>query len=381
MPYANVPKAQWGKMDSCVARVMKDQKGLTKNRAIAICHKSVVGGERDISSTGIVPVAMPIRAVPGEPGRYQGYAVRFTNAGERDLYGTWFDGDTDYCLDYYAEWPWLHQHGRHSKVGARRVGTWDEFGVDDTGVFVKGELNAGERYREALEVLLSEEVLYTSSQALSSMVKVGPDGHVEIWPIGEVSSTVSPADYRGQPISAAAERAVAILSEQPTDRDGGGSMTAKDKVLKFVDQIFGEDDDEPAADADVDGDVESGEPGEGEGEETRAITVEDVVAEVAKALPLATFRDAIEAIDKTVQELAARLEAMEQHTSQTEAERVKSFASGEDWLSQLFVASRDAEPVKSDGKDAEGEVLSDGGDGKPLGDQETVWGRLNDPAA
>jgi hypothetical protein len=40
MPYANVPKSMWGKMDDCVAKVKAKGKG--KN-AYAICYASVVG--------------------------------------------------------------------------------------------------------------------------------------------------------------------------------------------------------------------------------------------------------------------------------------------------------------------------------------------------
>jgi hypothetical protein len=40
MPYANIPKPLWGKMDDCVAQVKKKGKG--KN-AYAICYASVVG--------------------------------------------------------------------------------------------------------------------------------------------------------------------------------------------------------------------------------------------------------------------------------------------------------------------------------------------------
>lgn len=42
MPYGNVPKSLTGKMDRCVQRVMRQ--GKSKSSAIAICHKSVVGG-------------------------------------------------------------------------------------------------------------------------------------------------------------------------------------------------------------------------------------------------------------------------------------------------------------------------------------------------
>jgi hypothetical protein len=42
MPYSNVPKHLWPKMERCVAHVKSQGDG--KN-AYAICYKSVVGGE------------------------------------------------------------------------------------------------------------------------------------------------------------------------------------------------------------------------------------------------------------------------------------------------------------------------------------------------
>lgn len=42
MPYGNVPKNLWDKMDRCVEDVQEEQ-GVSKERAIAICHSSIVG--------------------------------------------------------------------------------------------------------------------------------------------------------------------------------------------------------------------------------------------------------------------------------------------------------------------------------------------------
>lgn len=42
MPYSNVPKSMWPKMERCVAQVKKSGKG--KN-AYAICYASVVGSD------------------------------------------------------------------------------------------------------------------------------------------------------------------------------------------------------------------------------------------------------------------------------------------------------------------------------------------------
>ena len=45
MPYNNVPKGEWGKMDKCVKDVMAGDKSLGKQSAIAICHESIVTGK------------------------------------------------------------------------------------------------------------------------------------------------------------------------------------------------------------------------------------------------------------------------------------------------------------------------------------------------
>ena len=41
MPYDNVPKSLWGKMDRCVAQVKAKGGGVDP---YAVCYKSVVGG-------------------------------------------------------------------------------------------------------------------------------------------------------------------------------------------------------------------------------------------------------------------------------------------------------------------------------------------------
>lgn len=41
MPYSNVPKPLWGKMDDCITKVKG--KGHSEKEAVAICYTSVVG--------------------------------------------------------------------------------------------------------------------------------------------------------------------------------------------------------------------------------------------------------------------------------------------------------------------------------------------------
>jgi hypothetical protein len=368
MPYANVPESKWGKMDRCVERVMANQPDLTKSRAVAICHKSVMGDDDERGFRTTV-VAIPIREIPGRPGRYRAYAVRFTGPEERDAYGTYFDAQTDYRLDYYEKWPWLHHHGRHSKIGPRKVGVWDERGIDEQGVFVEGEMDAHARYKEALQTLIGEQILFTSSQALSSMVRVAEDGHMELWPIGEVSSTVTPADYRQSPISAAAMRAIEVLN---SDRDGGQTMPDEKKTagqqflaglanLLGVDVTFpgataeGADDTPPEANVASAEERITPEPAAGEPQERKPMTLDDVATRVGEQLELPAFRIAIEKLDGAVKGLTERLKAVEeiaQKVGATEPARVQEFLEGPEWLSKLFVGSRDADPVSKAEADA-----------------------------
>ena len=45
MPYNNLPRSSWGKMDSCVSRVQKT--GKSKDAAIAICYNSIKGSKKE----------------------------------------------------------------------------------------------------------------------------------------------------------------------------------------------------------------------------------------------------------------------------------------------------------------------------------------------
>jgi len=56
MPYTNVPESQWGEMDNCKQKVM-DEQGYSEERAIAICHASIVEGKelKELIATETTP--------------------------------------------------------------------------------------------------------------------------------------------------------------------------------------------------------------------------------------------------------------------------------------------------------------------------------------
>ena len=51
----------WGKMDQCVKKVMAENPGYGKEKAIAICHSSVVGKKKEATVRDIIEEEIGIR--------------------------------------------------------------------------------------------------------------------------------------------------------------------------------------------------------------------------------------------------------------------------------------------------------------------------------
>lgn len=371
-------KKQWvstanSALSRCEAGKVKPQGGESCDAyAIKVANSAV---SRSSSRVG---TSVPIRAVKGQDNRYRAYAVLFNGPDTRDLYGTWFNQDTDYAMGMYSDWPWMYHHGKHPDYGTRKVGVWDTRGIDDVGVFVEGEITTHGMYREAVEQLVDEEVLFTSSQAVHSMVAIADDGHVDVWPICEVSSTVAPGDHRMEhPISPSAVRALEILNQEET------TMTWKDKLRGLIDDLpadlfrskdaGGEDGD--GDDKDKEDDTEAVTESKTEsGTEQTGVDADELVRAVVEALDLGKFVRAITKLDEHVRSISKRVAQVEMLVaglSRGETERIKSALTGDDWFKDLYVASRSAEDDPDAGDD-DGDVAPT----QSLSDDETVFGRL-----
>ncbi|GAG10631.1 unnamed protein product, partial [marine sediment metagenome] len=250
--------------------------------------------------------------------------------------------------------PWLYHHGLHSKVKAEKVGTWDTVEQDEIGIFVEGELIKAHRYNAGVKILLEEGVLKTSSGSMRDLVQVGDDGHVEEWPIVEVSSTVTPAEWRMQPISPRAMVAIKSLQEVK----GGTEMSLKDRIKALVDDAFTDDDDKDDADV-KDKDKDTSSDGDdkdtdtddtSDADDAKSLDIDELSTKVAQLLPLGKVVDAVKALDVVIAELSQRMvdvEGLVEGMARGDTERLKSMLQGDDWYQQLFVASR------------EGKVMSD----------------------
>lgn len=317
-------------------------------------------------------ISVPIRSMPMPNGtkRYRAYAVTFNGPDDKDLYDTYFDHETDYMLHLYRTRPWFYEHGSHPDVGSRDVGVWDVIGTDEHGVYVEGfmhdesairgtfnvddEVERHLEYREAIDTLIEAGVLYPSSGTMQYMADIDGSGHVRTWPIVEVSSTVSPGDWRMMDqsrISPTVRSALAVLG------DNGGNMDLKERLRALLD---GDADTRNEAEAEADAAADANDAGEGS-----ELDMDELTAQVASSIleqlnaEDAPIRRAIEMIDGSLDEMSRRIEAIEdvvEAMAGSEAERLQNALSGEEWVRALFVASRDAEPVDDD---TAGDVRSD----------------------
>jgi hypothetical protein len=187
-------------------------------------------------------------------------------------------------------------------------------------------------------------------------MRVGDDGHVEDWPIAEVSSTVAPAELRMQPISARGMQALRALEGVP---EGRFTMSMLDNILgrKSVE----EDVEETTEVEDVELDAEEEEAEEQDeattevAEDQDEANIEEVAEEIARHLELnetvETLVRAIQQVDETVANLDSRLSEVEQ-TAETikrsEPERVRQFVQSKDWAKQLYSARRSGEEIDED---------------------------------
>jgi hypothetical protein len=297
----------------------------------------------------------PIRAVKGEDNLFECCMVRFTSPDERDAYGTYFDENTNFYLDWYDKRVWLYDHTLHPDVGKRKVGTWNKAEIRSDGLFVQGELDRHFEYLDDIETLIDLNVLFPSSGTLSYAMSVAEDGHVDDWPFIEGSSTVTPADIGAEAVKTAV-RAFRSLE---------GDETMSDKKKGLLGNLFSRN-----AEPDVEEDEQETPTEEPEVEETASVEDEtdETLEEVKSAVravdeALAEYQEAIVALDGMVEALSGRMTVIEETVEalgQTKAEQVKSAMTSGSFMRKLFVAHRDANEALEETPDSTIEEVDPG---------------------
>jgi HK97 family phage major capsid protein len=125
-----------------------------------------------------------------------GYAVRFSDALDRDLDNEYFTRETDFWLDKLpGPKPVMYEHGQHKKVKYTVLGRTIKFVLDDEGLDLEAELDRHAEYVETVIKLAEQGKLGWSSGAVSHLVNVR-EGHIKSWPIAEMTLTVAPSEPR-----------------------------------------------------------------------------------------------------------------------------------------------------------------------------------------
>lgn len=175
-------------------------------------------------------------------GKVGGYLMVWGSPTMKDLERTYFDADTDLCLDWFPQRPILYEHGQDGGVKLTPMGqfTSEDMRADDVGMWIEGQLDTRARYLAGVERLIELGALNWSSRSLPDLLEVESDGKITKWPLIEATMTTHPAELRFtdvQSIKAVFEEAglelpKRLLQGAPGEADGGPSGQARSVELR-----------------------------------------------------------------------------------------------------------------------------------------------------
>lgn len=138
-----------------------------------------------------------------DDGRVDGYLVQFGNPDASKMRDVFTRSDTDFDINPESDRSTvLYHHGLDPVLKRKRLGTEKaEIGVNDVGVWIKGQLDLRDEYEAAIHQLAKAGKLGWSSGVPGHLVErkaIGDDAHlVTLWPLGkDASLTPIPADPR-----------------------------------------------------------------------------------------------------------------------------------------------------------------------------------------
>lgn len=189
-----------------------------------------------------------VKAVDNDGWTIVAQAVRFGSPDEPDTsaYRDFFTKSTDFWLDRWERRPMLYHHAMDEATADQPVvGTWVKAWVDDTGVWLQGQLDKAHKYAEAIKQLAQRGILRISSDSAPHLVRrrPGPNGTNEVarWPLMAASLTPTPAEPRLQPVSVkTASIGTADVTDGRSDRhDGAQAATAgHDRLMRDIQALL-----------------------------------------------------------------------------------------------------------------------------------------------
>lgn len=102
--------------------------------------------------------------------------------------GFFYTKNTNFCLDYYTQYPLLYAHGNHNALGLTRIGVIDAVVRDDIGLRAEGVLFYQSQWFPAFLVEIQKKAMILSTAPAAHLQKINSDtGEILQYPIIEFS--------------------------------------------------------------------------------------------------------------------------------------------------------------------------------------------------
>ena len=132
----------------------------------------------------------------------KGYLTLWGNPGKLDIEGEYFTKASDFwdnILGFPRPLTWNHGQDRSILKSVDVVGQFNEFGDDDVGRFYAATLDRANKYRKAIDKLISQRVIGTSSDSAPQYVireQTGKAVWLKQWPLFAGALTDVPCEPR-----------------------------------------------------------------------------------------------------------------------------------------------------------------------------------------
>lgn len=168
--------------------------------------------------------------------RVGGYMVLWGSEKAKDLDQEWFTPQTEEMTAVFkamGKLPYLYNHATDGALKTSLVGTIDVMAPDDTGLWYEAQLDQNNKYMSAIQKLVKQRALGTSSGTLPGARQVAKSGQILRWPIVEGSMTPTPADPRQmqRPIAEIKSAYTAIGLDFPQLDSGKGDEESRQSEI------------------------------------------------------------------------------------------------------------------------------------------------------
>jgi hypothetical protein len=128
------------------------------------------------------------------------YAILWGDENNKDMHGEYFTektADLTAVLDTIGAIPTIFEHGQDDKVmKSHPFAAVDKAEYDDTGLWIEAQIKRHDLYKQFIQPLIQQRVLFPSSGTLPAAKRVTKSGEITRWPIVELTATAEPAEYR-----------------------------------------------------------------------------------------------------------------------------------------------------------------------------------------